>query len=185
MLYIVRHGESVANAENRSGQPLDQLSEKGKEQAKEIAEVLANLSIKHFYSSDLLRAKETAEIINERLNLEINFDTRLREFDNGSMDGIDNRPQRFLDNPNAFGAENPRDVFARLKNFFDELREKKIDDVLIISHGGAMGVMEYYFRNPDTKPEDIPTCRYMTINTAWRNFKNTEIYEVDLYKGIK
>ena len=63
-LYLVRHGETVDNA-NRimQGQTQGELTEKGREQAREVAARMAGVHIDAFVSSDLKRAYDTCRII--------------------------------------------------------------------------------------------------------------------------
>src|SRR3954447_11635036 len=62
-IYLVRHGESAWNAENRlQGQADPALSERGREQARALAPVIADLGTDRAVVSDLLRAAETAEL---------------------------------------------------------------------------------------------------------------------------
>ncbi len=86
-IILVRHGESIANAKgisqgNRNKWMDTSLTKKGKEQAKKLAERLKEEKIEVIYSSDLKRAKETAEEINKFHNLKIKFDKRLRDLMN-------------------------------------------------------------------------------------------------------
>ena len=62
--FFVRHGQSTYNLENRfTGWHNPSLSELGQKQATETAKKLSEYSIDVIYTSDLSRAKETAEII--------------------------------------------------------------------------------------------------------------------------
>jgi len=67
IVYFVRHGESQASAQDIFQKDDDPLSEKGKKQVKILAERLKQPSIGNIYSSPLLRAKESAEIVSKRL----------------------------------------------------------------------------------------------------------------------
>lgn len=71
--YLIRHGQKVAEA----GDP--GLTELGKEQVEKTAEFLRDKNISKIYSSSYKRTKETAEIINKTLKVEIKFDDKLRE----------------------------------------------------------------------------------------------------------
>ena len=190
MIYIVRHGQTYANETNKSGSEQDLLNENGIAQAKKVSIELGQYPIKKIYSSDLERAKKTAEIINKKLRLELILDERLREFTSGIRSGLDRktRPQEYYDNPNAFDAENPRQVFNRVKKFLDELKGKNEDNVLIISHGGVMAVMAKIFENPESTEQDFPTHHhfnkieeypYSKIRKGWRNFENCVIYKFE------
>ncbi|HBV68568.1 MAG TPA: histidine phosphatase family protein, partial [Clostridiales bacterium] len=71
MVYLVRHGESVANLNKRfSGITDVELSENGREQARVAGQKLTGEKISHVYSSTLQRARDTAKIICD----EIGFD---------------------------------------------------------------------------------------------------------------
>lgn len=90
-LYIFRHGQTIWNAEGRpQGQheyPVP-LTVNGIEQANKLAEDLSDKKIKLVISSDLLRAKQTGEIVAKKLGVEIIFDQRLREVDYGILNGL-------------------------------------------------------------------------------------------------
>ena len=82
---IARHWFSVFNKEKRfSGQFDVELNEVGLKQAKEIADfVFKNFKIDKIYSSDLKRAKTTAELLSPALNLPAIYDKYFREIDVG------------------------------------------------------------------------------------------------------
>jgi broad specificity phosphatase PhoE len=83
-LYLIRHGESMHNAVGRiQGHSDVRLSGLGRRQGAAAGEVLAGLPIDALYASPLRRARETAEIIAERLKLPICFDDRLKEVNVG------------------------------------------------------------------------------------------------------
>lgn len=85
-LYIVRHGQSEANAQGRYGMDSD-LTEKGREQAKETAEKFKDVHFDAVFSSPLKRAKDTAAIIAKEHNLAVNTREALRERKEGAIDG--------------------------------------------------------------------------------------------------
>lgn len=89
-LLIVRHGQSVWNARGRwQGQADPPLSSEGEEQAAAAARRLTELGIDRIFSSDLQRARRTAEIIAAGLGLgEVALDPRLRETDVGAWSGL-------------------------------------------------------------------------------------------------
>ena len=88
MIYLLRHGQTDWNLERRIQGHLDiPLNETGKKEALVCLEKLSSLDIDKIISSDLIRAKETAQIINEKLHLPIHFDSRLREVNLGNLQG--------------------------------------------------------------------------------------------------
>lgn len=89
-ILVIRHGESQANLEKCfAGHTDTPLSEKGHIQAEKTAEfVTGNYKVDKVYSSDLQRAYNTALPIAEKLGLEIEKDTNLREIFAGEWEEI-------------------------------------------------------------------------------------------------
>src|SRR5437868_5329919 len=87
-LFLVRHGESTWNWERRvQGQHDPPLSKRGRQQARELAAKLAGHPLAGFYSSDLSRARETAEPLAESLGREPALLPGLREIALGQWEG--------------------------------------------------------------------------------------------------
>jgi len=85
----VRHGETDWNRERRfQGHADTPLNDSGRAQARELAEQLAVEDIDAVYTSDLLRARETAEIIAARLGADVVALRELREIDVGEWQGL-------------------------------------------------------------------------------------------------
>ena len=88
-LLLVRHGETDWNAEGRLQGHTDRpLSDYGRGQARGLAEELEGEELEAIYASDLARARETAEIVGERLGLPVVLDPDLREKDWGTWEGL-------------------------------------------------------------------------------------------------
>ena len=89
-LYLVRHGESMGNATNRILGHTDlDLTELGYKQAEMTAEALRDVDFCAIYSSDLMRARHTAEYNAKIHNLEIRLDKELRELNFGDWENVD------------------------------------------------------------------------------------------------
>jgi broad specificity phosphatase PhoE len=87
-IWLARHGETDANAEGRVQGSLDPpLNDRGREQARELAEQVKPLGINALYTSQLERARETAEIVGEALGLEPRVDPRFAESFRGEWEG--------------------------------------------------------------------------------------------------
>jgi broad specificity phosphatase PhoE len=87
-LYLVRHGESEANATGVfAGQTDSPLTERGRRQAEAVAEALATVPFDRVISSDLSRTRDTAEAIARRRGLRVEVFPELREIDVGSAAG--------------------------------------------------------------------------------------------------
>ncbi len=103
-LFLVRHGQSAGNAEGRfGGHGPTPLSELGERQAKATAERLAAEGITAIYSSDLLRAVQTAEPLAKLAGLPINQTSAFRERNVGVLEGLTFDESK---------AEFPRDYYA-------------------------------------------------------------------------
>lgn len=116
-IYLVRHGESEANAKGiHQGQKIDtSLSKNGLEQAKKIAERLKDEDFEIIYSSDLKRAYETAKEIAKFHNIKIIKDKRLRE---------------------KADEESNEDLIKRTKEFLKGIK-KHNGNILVVAHGGV------------------------------------------------
>ena len=86
MIVLMRHG---ADSPDRYGgwSPYG-LTEEGREQVRKARASLLDKGIEEIYSSDLPRARETAEIVAEALELPIVFLPRFRERNNGELAGM-------------------------------------------------------------------------------------------------
>lgn len=88
MIWLARHGETAYNAERRfQGQGSVPLSERGREQARELAEEAAARAFASLWCSPLARARETADIVADRIGLDPVEDPRLMETDAGDWTG--------------------------------------------------------------------------------------------------
>lgn len=86
-VYLVRHGETVWNAERRiQGQSDSPLTEKGEQQAWQVGERVKHLGITHIIASDLGRTRRTAEIIADACGCSVTLDPRLRELNMGALE---------------------------------------------------------------------------------------------------
>ena len=88
-LLLVRHGQSVWNAESRwQGQADPPLSDRGEEQARDAAKRLDGMGFTTVVASDLQRARRTAEILAGALSLDVRVEPDLREIDVGDWTGL-------------------------------------------------------------------------------------------------
>lgn len=94
-IYLVRHAESLANLNGIVGGDYG-LSEKGRKQALELGKKLKNVDFSAVFSSYLLRAEETAKLVIEGRNLEIQKVKNLRERNFGSIENLSNKEYMHL-----------------------------------------------------------------------------------------
>jgi broad specificity phosphatase PhoE len=151
LFYLIRHGESLYNAEGRiQGQSDVALSPLGLRQAAAIADALADDQIDAVFASPLRRAMQTAEPIAARLDLTIQSDDRLKEIHAGIFQGLlwaeieakfpeAARPWR-EQHPDFVipGGESRRSLMVRGLAVLESIRENPFRRVAIVSHGGIL-----------------------------------------------
>jgi len=164
-LYLVRHGETELNKEFRFiGRTDVGLSESGISQAKSVAEHLSEKKIKAVYSSDMLRAVQTAEIITEPFGLNVKLLEGLREIDFGSWEGLTYYEIEEMDGDHlAAWIEDPMNINIPKGETWEHfesrvleavnriIKEEKDGEVIIVSHGGPIKLLvsHYYGRDPE------------------------------------
>lgn len=157
-LYLIRHGQSAGNAEGRfGGHGPTPLSELGKEQAEKTAKVLAKEGINVIYSSDLLRAVQTAEPLAKLLDLPIHSSDAFRERHVGVLEGLtfDESKRAFPKDYYALvnrkvhhvitEGESYRQLLRRITTKVNEIiRSHPSERVAIFSHTGAICFLTLY-----------------------------------------
>jgi broad specificity phosphatase PhoE len=154
-ILLARHGETDDNLEPLRFQGFHDtpLNDTGRRQARELAERVAGDSIASLWSSDLSRARETAEIVGDRIGLEPALDARLREGARGRWEGhlmIDveraepelyaawrrGGPQfRFPDGESLLEQQ------QRVTEALGEIHDAGPLPALVVCHGGSIRVM--------------------------------------------
>ena len=159
-IVTIQHTQAVHHNNGMVGSLTDwELTEFGCEQADRIGKRLAkDLAGKGFImiSSDLVRARRTAEIVGEHLGIVPRIDTALREQDLGEAVGkssewacenaLSEKPfhlfgERTVDERAFHGAETRRDVWNRLRPFMERLARATDENVIVISHGGTLRLL--------------------------------------------
>lgn len=196
MLYIIRHGQTNWNLENRiQGQYDIPLNETGRAQAHATAEKLVRFAPEHIISSDLSRAMETAQIVGDRLHITVDYDARLREYDFGSFTGLvraDIEPiveKTFFVNPTQFGAESMQDAFARVGAFLQDIDYSK--NTLVVTHGGVINFALCYLEDKNnfdarsyldkclhTKIKNASILRISDLESGMSVLKNTRFFKL-------
>jgi broad specificity phosphatase PhoE len=128
------------------------LNDTGRRQAARLAERVAPMGFASLSSSDLSRARETAEIISKRVGLSVRLDPRLREANRGDWEGrrfIDierEDPARFAawrNSPVTFrfpGGESLHDQLERVMASLSDTRDSGELPALVVCHGGSIRV---------------------------------------------
>lgn len=156
-IITIQHTQSMHHTNGMVGSWTDwELSELGIQQANRIGEKLkAELLDKKFlmYSSDLLRAKQTAENIGKHLGISPILRIELRERNLGRCCGKSvqwlrenfEMQEKTIDDRLFSDAESRRDEWNRLKPFFDEVMKSDNENIIIVSHGDLLSVFNTMF----------------------------------------
>lgn len=167
-IITIQHTQSIHHTNGMVGSWTDwDLSELGVQQAKRIGEKLkSELSSKTFvmYSSDLKRAKQTAEYVGANLGISPILRTELRERNLGRCCGKSIKwlreniemQEKTIDDKLFSDAESRRDEWNRLKPFFDEIMSNDEENIIIVSHGDLLSVFNSMFLGLDV--ETINVC---------------------------
>lgn len=161
-LYCVRHGQTEWNVLKKMQGSADiELNDKGIEQAYETRNNLENVEFDIIICSPLKRAKETADIINEKRQVPLLVDDRLRERNYGEFEGVSkssfdyNEFWSYHINKKYEKAENVQDFFRRINRLLIDIKEKYSDkNILLVSHAGILKAIECYI-NGMLKDEEI------------------------------
>jgi len=144
-LILTRHGETEENNNGIiQGHLPGHLSKKGVEQAKKVALRLKDANIDFMYSSDLVRAANTAkEIAQHHQDVPLEFVEDLRERFLGGWQGKSRKELGLGSNTNLMGfipedGETSEELFNRASNFLDKILSEHHDQsVLLVAHSGA------------------------------------------------
>jgi broad specificity phosphatase PhoE len=183
-LYFVRHGESeanilhvISNRESTFG-----LTERGRRQAKTLAANLKDIPFTAIFSSPILRAKETAEILSQSLHLTYQVTEALREYDCGILEeNSDEESWRlhrefyedwtlhhnYSNKPE--GGECFFDIQNRFLPFIESLKLQGDDPLLLVGHGGLFHLM---------LPLILTNIDYDFVRTHWMEHTECVIAEL-------
>ena len=150
--YLVRHGQDDETI--RGGWSDHGLTVAGREQVLTLARsmIAERICIDRIVSSDLHRAKETADILSDQLNIPVTSHPGFREINNGTLAGMKHElaTERFpglywasLDYTEHYpGGESPEGFFLRVQSAWSELKtelaERPEETVLLVTHGGVI-----------------------------------------------
>lgn len=173
-LYLIRHGQTDENLKNIiNDNPLRivPLNKKGISQATKAAKLLADKSIELIYTSQFVRTKETAKIISSIIKVKVVEDVRLRERKSG-FDGKQSKQWHKAADKDFFNfkpknGETFQDEKERTKSFIDELKQKKFNSIVVVSHEEPLQTMLVYLKNMSDKEAfdfKIENCQIIEID---------------------
>jgi len=155
-IYLVRHGETEYNKQERiQGQGVDaELNDYGKEQSDALAGYFQDVELDHIFSSTMIRAKQTAEIIAERKKMSVEPSPELVEMNYGTMEGnsktevkgtIEKLHKNWDDGMVTLApdqGESPVEVYRRANKKVMRLLEKhKGESLLFVLHGRLLRIL--------------------------------------------
>lgn len=189
-IYIVRHGETPWNKKKLiQGQRDVPLNEYGRELAQKTGEGMKEIPFDKVFSSPLIRAKETAELLMKGRNLPIETDNRLMEICFGGAEGMrlselyedkENPMSRFLTAPAEYeppkGGETFLDVRKRGMDFLSNQivpLEGQYENILLVAHACIIRSM-------------ISGIQKLSIEEFWEGppYKNCCVCRVECRNGI-
>ena len=156
-ILLIRHG--------RQNSPLCNvnvpLAEEGRRQAELLGERLKKEHVDAVWSSDLIRAVETADIINEKLQVPREIRENLKEISFGDMEGLSDsviadrfedflRGRAKMEKDMAYpGGESAADVVKRVLPVMKEISEHDYDTVAVVTHGGVIRSLVAHYLGMD------------------------------------
>ncbi|HHY35778.1 MAG TPA: histidine phosphatase family protein [Firmicutes bacterium] len=190
--YLIRHGETKANQGGIIQGHMDvPLAEIGKKEAELVGKALSVIRLDAVYSSDLSRARETAQAIVRYQKCKLILDSRLRELHCGEMQGLTLAAsrERFPEFFQAFqrdplrtkrpGGESLLDLYERSCRALEEIyRNYPEGNVAIVSHGGVIKCLMAYAAGQEVDPAS-PVVANASISVISRDDKGWHVLKVN------
>ena len=165
-IYLIRHGETTGDIENRYGGSYDDhLTSKGRQQIERTANNLPANGVEVIFTSPLIRAREAAEIIKSRLGCEIKVAEGIKERSYGVLGGL-TKAEALKKYPEAVEmhkdskntdpeGESQIDFIQRVTSAFKDISSESYNTVVIISHGGPIKIiLKHLSKNIPSHIED-------------------------------
>ena len=190
-LLLVRHGETDWNRDRRfQGHADPPLNEMGREQAHALAAELAGERIELVYTSDLCRARETAEIVAASLGADLVALRDLREIDVGEWEGL-TWPEIEERYPEGARAWHEQGFGWEAGETYDELGERVVaalrriaadhpeQRVLVVGHGGTIRATRAFLEGlsvPESRSRSRPigNCEVFRVVTEDGTFRGID-----------
>ena len=145
-IFLVRHGRQSSTLCNVDVE----LSKEGIHQTELLRERLGNYDIDALYSSNLIRARQTAEILNKTLGLTHEIRRELREISFGLMEGksdeyneehfheFNEEKNLLIDDIPYPGGESGTDVYERVMPVIQDILHSGKRNIIVVTHGGVI-----------------------------------------------
>ena len=150
----MRHGTSIWNEQGKTqGHSNNRLSESGKELIKNTAEKCKNIKFEVIFCSPLMRAVQSANIVNKFHKVKKIKDSRLIEIDQGIFTGkiynqLSAQEIKQKESRNSvYGMESYESAYLRIKSFVEDIKKSAYNNVLIITHHFVAICIEHILSN--------------------------------------
>jgi len=192
-LYVIRHGESETNKSGLNcGWGDSPLTRSGCEQAENCKKLISHIKFDIVYASDLLRAKQTAEIVLP--GYPYHFSCKLREINVGKLafksnaECLEKYGQLYLDAKEkqdfrCFEGESLDEMMDRVVSFMHELEcLENINNVAVVAHEGSLQCMLRYvlgsnIAKKSAKLDNASVSRFTYKDNQWQlntwNYRGT------------
>ena len=168
-IYLIRHGQTDWNVAGKiQGKTDIPLNETGRRQAACLAKGMEHRPVAQIFSSDLIRARETARAIGESQHVEVETLSGLEEIGFGKWEGMTLEQiqvifpaeyEKWCENPVTVappGGESLSQIKERCRKVMEEILKMAKGDFAIVSHGAMLAyVVEYLMRNDPNDQEII------------------------------
>jgi|SRR3712207_2398299 len=185
-IFLLRHGETDQNSKGTYYGKMDiDLNDNGIHQCQKVKNILKDISFDKVYTSTMKRTMNTAKHALEGRKFEIIKDRRLNEMDMGEFEGKTYKEIQALypdewklwcddwKNATPPKGENYIQFYGRVKNFINELKDMKEENILIVTHGGV--IKNFYTYVLDENPDNFwkfstNNCDLALIKYEYGNF---------------
>ena len=149
-IFLLRHGESTSDVENRYGGDYDDhLTEKGTSQSRGLAQKLLDKGIEIIFSSPKIRARQTAEILKDAFGCQFEIVDDIRERNHyGILTGMEKTEaaekypelvEKLKDHRHHIeGSEGYEDFLQRIERAIREITNTPYSTLAIVTHGGPI-----------------------------------------------
>ena len=167
----IRHGETDWNVAKRIQGSVDtELNKIGLHQAELLAKRLASEPCDVIYSSDLKRAKKTAEIINAHHRVELIATPNLREINFREFEGKNIEDDQVRAALDAYSDKHALSYFTKINTYMEEILQKDNENIFIVGHFGTVRAIVCYLLQATIDQRVL----YAVNNTAIHTFEKLD-----------
>ena len=176
IITLVRHSEVIKEYQGKYNGHIDiSLSEKGKEDAKELAKKLQNIEFDKIYCSDLLRARETLEAFNHTLTSIYTKELREKSWgrhEGKSFEEIYTQGIEYINFEQWISALDGEDfsIYQERvqKYFYETIFKEDAKNILVVTHSGVIKTLLSIVKNiplEEAFTTELPYSSYITLDT--------------------